>query len=129
MSGRLPLRLVMVLLLHLDIMSGSSGVTVRWPAIVKFDSDMMSNRRGVRLINGSRNMHSHEIDNGRHNHDFLGANHGRNARRVSIAIGLSFFVMIAEIVAGQVLGSMALLADGLHMATHVGAFAIAAAAY
>lgn len=74
-------------------------------------------------------MHSHEIDNGRHNHDFLGANHGRNARRVGIAIGLSFFVMIAEIVAGQMLGSMALLADGLHMATHVGAFAIAAAAY
>ncbi|WP_246104784.1 CDF family Co(II)/Ni(II) efflux transporter DmeF [Sphingomonas xanthus] len=74
-------------------------------------------------------MHSHEIDTERHNHDFLGANHGRNARRVGIAIGLSFFIMIAEIVAGQILGSMALLADGMHMATHVGAFAIAAAAY
>jgi cation diffusion facilitator family transporter len=38
-------------------------------------------------------------------------------------------MMIAEIVAGHLLGSMALLADGLHMASHTFALAIAAVAY
>jgi cation diffusion facilitator family transporter len=37
--------------------------------------------------------------------------------------------MVAEIVAGTMSGSMALLADGWHMATHVAAFAIAIFAY
>ncbi len=38
-------------------------------------------------------------------------------------------MMIVEIIAGSVFNSMALLADGLHMGTHVAAFAITAAAY
>ena len=36
---------------------------------------------------------------------------------------------VGEIVAGSIYGSMALLADGWHMATHAGALSISAAAY
>ncbi|RYG87124.1 MAG: cation transporter [Alphaproteobacteria bacterium] len=38
-------------------------------------------------------------------------------------------MMVGEIIAGYVTGSMALLADGFHMATHAGALSVAAAAY
>jgi cation diffusion facilitator family transporter len=38
-------------------------------------------------------------------------------------------MMVGEITAGYITGSMALLADGFHMATHAGALGIAAAAY
>ena len=44
-------------------------------------------------------------------------------------VALTFVTMIAEIVAGNVFGSMALLADGWHMSTHVAALAITAVAY
>jgi cation diffusion facilitator family transporter len=37
--------------------------------------------------------------------------------------------MVVEIIAGTTFGSLALLADGWHMATHVGAFGIAVFAY
>ena len=42
---------------------------------------------------------------------------------------LTVVMMVAEIAAGALTGSMALLADGFHMATHAGALGIAAAAY
>nr|WP_227517681.1 cation transporter [Thermostichus lividus] len=42
---------------------------------------------------------------------------------------MTALTMVAEIIAGNLFGSMALLADGWHMATHVGAFGIAAFAY
>src|SRR3546814_9641824 len=38
-------------------------------------------------------------------------------------------MMVGEIIAGAMFGSMALLADGFHMATHAGALTIAAVAY
>lgn len=50
-------------------------------------------------------------------------------RRTRVVIGLTAVTMIAEIVAGTVFGSMALLADGLHMASHATALAISAFAY
>src|SRR5688572_10026518 len=52
-------------------------------------------------------------------HDFRGSNHARNARRVRIVLLFSFAMMVGEIAAGQIFGSMALLADGWHMATHL----------
>ncbi|QAX85636.1 cation transporter [Pseudomonas sp. DTU12.3] len=64
-----------------------------------------------------------------HDHQFLGASHDENARRTLWVVVLTFVMMIAEIAAGYVTGSMALLADGFHMATHAGALGIAAAAY
>jgi cation diffusion facilitator family transporter len=62
-------------------------------------------------------------------HEFLGAHHDRNARRTWIVVGITFVMMIVEIAAGAIFGSMALLADGVHMATHAGALSIAALAY
>lgn len=64
-----------------------------------------------------------------HDHVFLGAAHDENARRTRWVVALTAFMMVGEIIAGYVTGSMALLADGFHMATHAGALSIAAAAY
>ncbi|AZD35253.1 Cobalt-zinc-cadmium resistance protein CzcD [Pseudomonas chlororaphis subsp. aurantiaca] len=64
-----------------------------------------------------------------HDHHFLGAAHDENARRTLWVVALTFVMMIGEIAAGYLTGSMALLADGFHMATHAGALGIAAAAY
>ncbi len=64
-----------------------------------------------------------------HDHVFLGADHDRNARRTFWVILLTAAMMVAEIAAGAAFGSLALLADGFHMATHAGALAIAAGAY
>lgn len=74
-------------------------------------------------------MHTHSIDSWRHTHVFLGADHARNERRTWIVIGMTAAMMIGEIAAGFAFGSMALLADGFHMATHAGALTIAAVAY
>ncbi|WP_314375824.1 CDF family Co(II)/Ni(II) efflux transporter DmeF [Sphingomonas paucimobilis] len=64
-----------------------------------------------------------------HSHDYLGHAHDHNARRTAAVAWLSALMMVGEIVAGYWTGSMALLADGFHMATHVGALGIAAIAY
>lgn len=64
-----------------------------------------------------------------HEHVFLGRAHDENARRTLWVVALTSIMMVGEIVAGRVFGSMALLADGFHMATHAGALAVAAAAY
>jgi len=64
-----------------------------------------------------------------HAHVFLGADHRRNERRVWLVIALTVVTMVAEIVAGILTGSMALLADGWHMFTHAGAMLITALAY
>ena len=64
-----------------------------------------------------------------HDHVFLGERHDENARRTLWVVGLTALMMVGEIAAGIVFNSMALLADGFHMATHAGALAVAAAAY
>jgi cation diffusion facilitator family transporter len=74
-------------------------------------------------------MHSHTLDDWRHDHVFLGAAHDRNERRTWFVVGLTATMMVIEIAGGTLFGSMALLADGWHMSTHAGALAIAAFAY
>lgn len=64
-----------------------------------------------------------------HEHIYLGSAHDENARRTFWVVILTVVMMVGEIAAGYVTGSMALLADGFHMATHAGALGIAAAAY
>lgn len=64
-----------------------------------------------------------------HSHVFLGSTHDENARRTLWVVALTVVMMVGEIAAGYITGSMALLADGFHMATHAGALGIAAAAY
>ena len=70
-----------------------------------------------------------DISTHTHSHDFLGANHRRNERRVWLVIALTATMMVVEIAAGTIYGSMALVADGWHMSTHAGAMLIAALAY
>jgi cation diffusion facilitator family transporter len=74
-------------------------------------------------------MHSQTIQPWRHEHVFLGVDHARNERRTWTVIALTAVMMVGEIIAGALFGSMALLADGFHMATHAGALTIAAVAY
>ena len=64
-----------------------------------------------------------------HSHFFLGARHQENEKRTRLVIVLTVTMMIGEIVAGTIFGSMALVADGWHMATHATAMLIAALAY
>lgn len=74
-------------------------------------------------------MHTRSIENWTHEHVFLGEHHARNERRTWFVVVLTSAMMVAEIVAGSLFGSMALLADGWHMATHAAAIGIAAFAY
>src|ERR1700681_3390645 len=64
-----------------------------------------------------------------HSHVFLGQGHASNERRTWMVIALCSVMMIAEIVGGILFGSIALVADGLHMSTHAGALLLAALAY
>ena len=74
-------------------------------------------------------MHTHSLDDFRHSHVFLGDAHERNERKTWAVIGICAVMMVAEIVGGLWFGSVALIADGLHMSTHAGALLIAALAY
>jgi cation diffusion facilitator family transporter len=64
-----------------------------------------------------------------HSHVFLGQGHERNERRAWFVIALCGTMMLVEIVGGLSFGSIALVADGLHMSTHAGALLLAALAY
>ena len=70
-----------------------------------------------------------EIEALAHDHVFLGKRHDENARRTLWVVALTAVMMVGEIAAGLAFNSMALLADGFHMATHAGALGIAAVAY
>jgi len=64
-----------------------------------------------------------------HEHVFLGGDHARNERRTWIVIAITATMMVVEIAAGSIYGSMALVADGWHMSTHAAAMLITALAY
>ena len=64
-----------------------------------------------------------------HSHVFLGEGHDKNERRTWAVIALCAAMMVAEIVGGLLFGSIALVADGLHMSTHASALLLAALAY
>jgi cation diffusion facilitator family transporter len=65
----------------------------------------------------------------RHSHVFLGEGHEKSERKTWAVIWLCGAMMITEIVGGLLFGSIALVADGLHMSTHAGALLLAALAY
>ena len=89
--------------------------------------------------------HDHDHDGHDHGHDdhgqphdhgvwtrdhiFLGAGHERAEAKARLAAIVTAVFMVVEIGCGLYYGSMALLADGVHMATHVGALGLAAGAY
>src|SRR5947209_1083507 len=64
----------------------------------------------------------------RHSHDFM-SDFTKSERRTRIVIAITGVMMVVEITAGLLSHSMALLADGWHMSTHVTAFLITAIAY
>ena len=64
-----------------------------------------------------------------HSHMFLGEEHQKSERKTWAVIWLCAAMMVAEIVGGLLFGSIALVADGLHMSTHAGALLLAALAY
>jgi cation diffusion facilitator family transporter len=74
-------------------------------------------------------MHSHSLAQWTHGHAFLGERHGAHERRTWSVVALTAVMMAAEIAGGTWFGSIALVADGWHMATHVTALAIAGLAY
>jgi len=73
-------------------------------------------------------MHIHTLKQWKHRHRYnIEDGHGeRNTRRVIV---LTLSMMIIEITAGYLFGSMALLADGWHMGTHAVALGITALSY
>jgi len=73
-------------------------------------------------------MHIHNLEQWQHSHDFS-VNRHQAEKNTKIVLSLTAVTMVAEIVAGITFGSLALLADGWHMATHVGAFGITVFAY
>ncbi len=73
-------------------------------------------------------MHIHTLQHWKHRHRF-NIEDGRGERNTRRVILLTLSMMIIEITAGYLFGSMALLADGWHMGTHAVALAITAFAY
>ena len=73
-------------------------------------------------------MHRNDHSRFSHSHDFV-HDFAQAERRTRIVIAITAFMMVLEIAAGLMSHSMALLADGWHMSTHVIAFVIAAVAY
>ena len=73
-------------------------------------------------------MHTDSLDKWRHEHVYLGQAHGEHERKLKLVIALTAVMTVIEIAAGFAFGSMALMADGWHMATHAGALTISAAA-
>jgi len=73
-------------------------------------------------------MHEQTLESLRQEHNF-NINNSKAERRTQYVLILTAITMVAEIVAGTIFGSMALLADGWHMGTHVAAFLITIFAY
>lgn len=73
-------------------------------------------------------MHHDSLDTWQHAHDF-NPDTTDGERRTRLVVLLTACMMVVEIVAGLMFGSMALLADGWHMATHVAALGISLFAY
>ncbi|MES0335714.1 MAG: CDF family Co(II)/Ni(II) efflux transporter DmeF [Candidatus Magnetobacterium sp. LHC-1] len=73
-------------------------------------------------------MHIYTLKNWQHNHEFTLIS-VKAEQRIQYVLILTVATMLVEIIAGSIYGSMALLADGWHMGTHVAAFVIAVFAY
>lgn len=74
-------------------------------------------------------VHTGDLSPWQHDHTFGQDRVRPGERRTLVVIALTAVTMVVEITAGVVFGSMALLADGLHMASHAAALAISMAAY
>ncbi len=73
-------------------------------------------------------MHTSDLSPWKHDHNFSGDTSSAEKRTRRVVV-LTAGMMLVEIVAGYFFHSMALVADGWHMGTHVAAFALAVLAY
>lgn len=74
-------------------------------------------------------MHTKNLHRWEHSHAFGQDQKRPGESRTAIVIAMTFTMMVVEIAAGLLFGSMALLADGLHMASHAAALSINVFAY
>lgn len=74
-------------------------------------------------------MHTDNMKPWTHEHLFNQDQRKAGEKRTLLIVAITAVMMVVEIVAGLVFGSMALLADGLHMASHATALGIAVLAY
>jgi cation diffusion facilitator family transporter len=74
-------------------------------------------------------MHVYTLENWQHSHNFLAEDRDESEKKTQIVMILTAVTMVVEIVTGLLFGSIALLADGWHMTTHVAAFGITLVAY
>ena len=84
----------------------------------------MQPSRGIRDV-----MHLTDLRRWQHTHTFGQDRQRPGERRTFVVIALTAMMMVVEIAAGIRFGSMALLADGLHMASHAVALSVSAFAY
>jgi cation diffusion facilitator family transporter len=73
-------------------------------------------------------MHIHTLQQWQHSHRFS-VDQGHGEKNTRLVVILTALMMVVEIAAGLTFGSMALLADGWHMGTHVAALGITLLAY
>ena len=74
-------------------------------------------------------MHSHDTSRWSHQHHYAQGNERDSERRTTWVVVITAVMMVAEITAGWLFNSMALLADGWHMATHTLALGVGVYAY
>ena len=74
-------------------------------------------------------MHSQDLSKWEHGHSFGQDRRKPGESRTIWVIAITATMMVIEIAAGVAYGSMALLADGLHMASHAAALCVSAFAY
>ena len=72
---------------------------------------------------------NHPVTCHEHNYVILDKKISSNEKKTIFVVILTFITMIVEIFYGYITGSMALLADGWHMGSHVGALAISIIVY
>jgi cation diffusion facilitator family transporter len=74
-------------------------------------------------------VHTHQLDRWSHDHVFNQNARRAGERRTLIVVVITAVMMVIEIAGGLIYGSMALLADGLHMGSHAAALGLAVFAY
>lgn len=74
-------------------------------------------------------MHTDSIERWLHDHTFGQDATRPGEKRTTAVIAITAAMMVVELAAGAAFGSMALLADGLHMGSHASALTVAALAY
>jgi cation diffusion facilitator family transporter len=74
-------------------------------------------------------MHTNDSSRWQHDHIFAQDRVRDGEKRTLVVVLITALMMVIEITAGLAYGSMALLADGLHMASHAAALGIAFVAY